>query len=275
MMNLILAVMCSVCLSICMRISEKHINNQMAMFITNYLICLLFSLIFLSAENQVIDSIAILTGGITGVLYLISFLFFKANMKHNGLVLSSTFMKLGVLIPTFMAIFIFREIPGWTQILGIIFSISAIILINYEKESIGEGNKKSWLIFLLIFNGLADAMANVFDKMPHISTNDMYLVITFFSALLIAIFLCIYRKEKFTRQDVIFGLIIGIPNYFSARFLLKALQTIEAVVVYPVYSVAGIVLITLAGVLGFKESLSIKKCCALGFILIALVLLNL
>ena len=82
------------------------------------------------------------------------------------------------------------------------------------------------------------------------------------------------KKKRITGADLLFGLLIGIPNYFSARFLLLALGQIPAVVTYPVYSVATIVLISLAGFLAFHEKLSRQKILALLLILLSLVLLN-
>lgn len=274
MFYLFLAITCSVCLSVLMRLTEKRLTSEMTMFLANYLICLGLSILFMNHDNWIMDFPAIWSGTLTGALYLISFLFFRSNIKHNGLVLSSTFMKLGVLIPTLMAIFVFKEHPKMTQILGVVVSVLAIILINYEKTS-QSGNKKSWLILLLIFNGLADAMANVFDKIQHISSNDSYLIMTFLSASIITFIVLILRKEKMNIKDALFGMIIGIPNYLSARFLLLALQNIQAVIVYPVYSVAGIILITLIGILIFKEKINMKKLCSLCMIIVALVLLNL
>ena len=94
-------------------------------------------------------------------------------------------------------------------------------------------------------------------------------------ALILCGVLCIFRRQTLCWQDALFGLLIGIPNYFSARFLLLSLAQLPAVVVYPSFSVGTIVLVTLAGVLFFKEKLSTRKWIALGVILGALVLLNL
>ena len=76
-------------------------------------------------------------------------------------------------------------------------------------------------------------------------------------------------------MDLLFGAIIGIPNYLSSRFLLLSLKDIPAILVYPIYSVAAIVCTTLIGLFFFKEKLSMKKIASIGLILIALVLLNL
>ena len=82
-------------------------------------------------------------------------------------------------------------------------------------------------------------------------------------------------RQKAGKWEWAFGLLIGIPNFFSAKFLLGALKTIPAVIVYPVYSVATILTVTLAGVLLFREKLEKRQWMALGIILLALVLLNL
>ena len=75
--------------------------------------------------------------------------------------------------------------------------------------------------------------------------------------------------------EVLFGILIGIPNYFSARFLLQSLNALPAIIVYPTYSVATIVVVSLAGVCFFRERLGRRQKVAILAILAALVLLNL
>ena len=278
MIYLLLAIASSAMVSICMRLSEKHVNNEMAMFTANYAICIVLSFLFLKqmpTENG-FDALVwmFFLGIVSGILYLVSFVAMKVNMKHNGIVLTSTFMKLGVLIPTLMAIVIFGELPGWTRICGIILSVIAIFMINFEKESVQEGKRKSWLLGLLILSGFTDAMANIYEQAGSASLKDAYLFITFVSAFLCALILMLRGKAKAGIKDIFFGLVIGIPNYFSARFLLMALGYVDAVLVYPMYSVATIIVVTMVGVLFFREKLSKKKAAALGMIGIALCLLN-
>ena len=75
--------------------------------------------------------------------------------------------------------------------------------------------------------------------------------------------------------EVLYGFAVGVPNYFSAKFLLAALETVPAVIVYPTFSVATILVVTLAGVALFKERLGKRQWTAVAVILVALVLLNL
>lgn len=274
MINLLLAILCTVSISFLMRLSEKYIHHQLGMFLFNYFICLFFSFLLIKGKMEFHDLRVFPIGILTGILFLVNFVFYKRNMVVNGIVLSSTFMKLGVIIPILMAIFIFHEKPEFNQVLGIVLSVLAILLINYEKDSMTKGNNKIYLILLLLLSGFADGMMNIYDKIGILASNDFYLLITFFSAFLITLGMIIMNQIQIKKIDLLFGAIIGIPNYLSSRFLLLALSQIPAVLVYPIYSVAAIVVTTVIGLCFFKEKLSMKKITSIGLILIALVLLN-
>ena len=118
-------------------------------------------------------------------------------------------------------------------------------------------------------------MSKVFEEVGVSSLKSQYLLCTFAFALLLCTALCIAKKQKLTVMDALFGLAIGIPNYCSTKFLLWSLGSVPAVVAYPTYSVGTIVLVTLAGVMAFREKLSKRKLIALGVIVAALALLNL
>ena len=85
----------------------------------------------------------------------------------------------------------------------------------------------------------------------------------------------LYNKEKIGLIDVIYGICVGVPNFFASRFMLQALSELPAVVVYPIRGVGGIVLIALVGVLFFKEKLKKHQWLAMVVVLAAVALLNL
>lgn len=292
MIYLILAVVSSSLISIFMRLSENHIKNEMGMFMVNYALCAVLAVGFMERSSMTTllgthdQYLTVIIGIITGAFFLGGFLFLKYNMKHNGIVLSSTFMKLGVLIPTIMAIVVFGETPSIMQIGGIAIAIAAIIIINIEKEPQKEdgvtsiedtsngGNKKILLLVLLLLGGLGDSMSNIFDKIGPSDGKDGFLLLTFFTALVITTVIVVFGKKKIYKADIIFGLLVGVPNYFSARFLLASLGSLEAVIVYPTFSVGTMVMVTMVGVLAFHEKISKQKGIALGLIAVAIALLN-
>ncbi len=84
------------------------------------------------------------------------------------------------------------------------------------------------------------------------------------AAMLCSAILLLARREKPGKWDILFGVLLGVPNYYSSRFLLAALEEVPAVAAYPVYSVGAILLVSLFGVLVFRERLTRQKWIGMG-----------
>ncbi len=278
MTNLILAICASAAISLIMRLSSDRVKNNVSMLAVNYLTCRVLSALFTGGESPFPRepglARAVWMGILHGILYLASFVTFQRSVSRNGVVLSAIFMKLGLLVPMVISVFLFGEIPGPTQAAGFALAVIAIVLINYEKNA-GTSASALGLLSLLLLGGAADAMSKVFEEIGPGHLSEQFLLYTFCTALLLCLGLVGLKKQHFTRWELVFGFAIGIPNFFSARFLLGALEKLDAVIVYPTYSVATILLITLAGTAFFRERLRKRQWAALGIILLALVLLNL
>ena len=280
MLYLLLAVASSAMVSILMRVSEKYVRGNMVMFCANYAVCMAMSLVYMGGVRPPASGAgtgtAAALGAMTGFLYLAGFVLLQKNIGWNGVILSGAAMKLGgVLIPIIAAVLLFQERMKVPQLAGAVLAAAAIVLINRSKEDAGTGGKKHWLAILLLVSGISDMMANIFDKTGPAALKDLYLLCTFFAALLIALALALQKRQRITAADLLCGLLIGIPNYYSARFLLLSLGGLPAVVVYPVFNAGTIIVITAAGAVFFHEKLSGYKKCALLLILVSLVMLNL
>lgn len=277
MIYLILAILSSALVSIIMRLSEKHISGNVGMLAVNYLMCITIAGIGSGFGNLFpqVDGFGFTLGlGLfNGLLYLAGFVLLQINVKRNGVVMSSTFMKLGVLVPMVVSIGFFGEKPEIFQVLGFLLAVAAIILINFEKEQTTM-EFKAGLILLLLAGGGGDAMSKVFEVLGNPELSEQFLLYTFGSALILCVALMVIKGEKPGKLEFLFGLLIGIPNFYSAKFLLKALSSVPAVITYPTYSIATIVVVSLTGVLFFKEKVGKRQKIAMGIIFVALALLN-
>lgn len=278
MFNLLLAVASSALVSITMRLSETKVKNNIGMLCVNYLMCMFlawgytgFAGWFPGVQGR---TLAVGLGVVNGILYLAGFVLLQINIRKNGVVLSSTFMKLGLLVSMLVSVMFFREQPALWQWLGFFLAVAAIILINYQPGT-GKAESKIGLILALLAGGTADSMSKVFEELGNPAMADHFLLYTFLAAFIFCTLLnTATGKGRPGKREWAYGLLIGIPNFFSAKFMLAALKTVPAVIVYPVCSVGTILVVTVAGVLLFKERLEKRQWIALTLILVALVLLN-
>lgn len=278
MLSLILAIISSSLVSIVMRLSASKVEHSLGMLTMNYIVCALlagsfggFRGAFSLADPGSGTTLAM--GTVNGGLYLAGFVLMQLNIRKNGVVLSSIFQKLGLLVTLVISVVFYREIPDLLQGMGFLLAVFAIILMNYQKGSGGAGFKMG-LIGMLLACGMADAMSKIFTESGAAALEGQFLFCTFAVAMLLC-FVCMTAKgQRIGLQEALFGTMIAVPNFFSSKFLLGALESLSAVIVYPVFSVGSILVVTLTGVLLFRERLSRRQWAAMAAILVALVLLN-
>ena len=276
MFYLVLSIIGGALISISLRLSGGKVKSSAAMLLANYICCVFLSAAFVGFDNILPKTegipYAVGTGAINGALYLIAFVLMEYTTRKDGIVLPAIFSKLGLLVPIAVAFAFFSELPTVFQLVGFGLSVFAILLINHKK-----GQKFSiniWLILLLLSDGGGSAMLKVFGETGNAVLSDHFILFTFFFAGLFCLGLVLIKKEKMGLPELLFGALIGVPNFMGSRFLMSALESMPAVIAYPTRSVAVILVVALAGVLFFKEKLQKTQWLAVATIMAALVLLN-
>ena len=277
MLYLLLAILSSSAISVAMRISSDKVTENFSMLAVNYLVCAVLGAAYAGFDLWVPEAegfaLTVGLGAISGALYLGGFVMMQVNLGKNGIVLTSVFMKLGLLVPIAMSLLIFKETPTWMQVAGFAIAIAASVLINLKKDS-GPKGVGIGLFLMLLLCGCSDAMSKIFEEFGPAALSDRFLFYTFAAATALCAGLVLYKKERPGVRELLYGTLIGVPNFFSAKFLLGALTKLPAVVVYPSFSVATLLVVTLAGVVVFRERLSKLQWTAMAAIVAALILLN-
>ena len=276
MISLCLGILSSALVSVIMRLSGSRVKNNLGMLTVNYIVCSVLAALFCDAAQTFGTShlgTVLSMGGINGILYLAGFILMQINIPRNGVVLSSIFQKLGLLVPIVISVVFYRELPSLLQAIGFLLAVTAIVLMNYQKDA-GTAGFKLGLFGMLLACGMAEAMSKIFKEAQMPELEPQFLFFTFASAMTLCFLCMIGKKQRIGLSELFFGTLIAIPNFFSSKFLLGALESIPAVIVFPVFSVGTILTLTLAGVLLFRERITKQQWIAISVILVALVLLN-
>ena len=106
-------------------------------------------------------------------------------------------------------------------------------------------------------------------------------IMIFFVAAIIGTCITVYRvlakKTVIRKQNLLCGIALRIPNYFSIYFLFKALQAdvFSTSQVYPLNNIGIVVLSTVLSVIIFKEHLNRKNLVGIGMAILAIILISL
>ncbi len=136
------------------------------------------------------------------------------------------------------------------------------------------------LFVLFLAGGAVDIIMKTFQESFGASNSRfMFLLLSFGIAFLIGFAYVLQRGlrtgEWPDRETWAWGTILGVINYGSLEFLLRALEVLPGTVVFPINNIAIVVLAAILGVVFWGERLSKINLAGLALALVGLVLLNL
>lgn len=271
MIYLLLSILSSTVIFVVFRLYNRFgVNTLQAIIINYYVACTVGFFGYIEADRlSGLTSEAWFPGIlILGALFISVFYLAAITTQRSGLSVVSVATKMSVAIPVFCGIFLYNESTGFFKILGIFLALAAVYLTSIKSKK-GLSIKKKNLIFpLLVFlgSGIIDTTIK-FLETSYVAEND----VGFFSSSIFAVAGIIgtsiligqafMGKLKLSAKNVIGGIALGIPNYFSIYFLVMALRSpmFESSVLFTINNVGIVLASTLLGITLFKEELIRKN----------------
>ena len=202
-----------------------------------------------------------------GILFVSIFFVMALTAQKNGVSVASVAGKMSVVVPILFGIFLYNESVTFFKIAGIIIALIAVYLasVKEEKHKV-KGASILFPILLFLGSGTIDTTLKYVEvnfvpkEDVSIFSGSLFGIAAIFGTIILLI-QTIKKPEKFGVKNIIGGIALGIPNYFSIVFLIKALQTdgFESSVLFTINNVAIVVVSTLVGLLVFKEKFSLKN----------------
>jgi drug/metabolite transporter (DMT)-like permease len=219
---------------------------------------------------------------VLGALFITVFNLMAITTQRSGLSVVSVATKMSVVIPIVFGLVYYNESLGFLKIIGIILALIAVYLASIKTKD-GIKIKRSNFIFpILVFlgSGIIDTTVKYLEG-EFIAKNDIpiFSATIYAMAGLIGIVILAFQASKgnfkFQFKNVLGGIALGIPNYFSIYFLVQALRSgiFDSSGVFTINNVAIVMFSTLVGILLFKEKLLVKNWIGIGLAVISIFLI--
>ena len=289
MLYLALSILTNVVLFIVFRSFTLFRINTFLAIVVNYIVCVITGLVFLGDLGQLrninYQSGWVNVGIILGILFLGTFYVLGITTQRLGVVVASVASKMSMIIPVLFSLFILNiasKLFDWLNYLGMIFALIAILFcsINRPWDDFKGSTKFSFLVLplvIFIFGGSIDALINYANfKFLSTATAPIFPILIFGVAATIGLSVLPLQRPRIEMRSIVGGICLGVPNYFSVYFIIKALTALEndGAILYPLLNVGIIVFSSFAAVILFKEKLAFINKVGIILALLAIIMLS-
>ncbi len=309
MINLLFAVTCSVAIGMIF----KHTGplediDRTALLTINYGAAVGVAALLIGSGGRSVEgslglspSLLALGGG-TGALLIAGFFLLAYATDVAGMSLAIGVMRVSVVIPFMASWLVWGEVPSIAQGLGMVLAAAAFFLIARKERrpepvpvaaAPGDGGGDvqdlvtdvDWHAFGVLaltfcMGGAVDLSMKTFEEgFGTTNSRVLFLLLAFGVAFLIGAVMVGVRVarggEAPGRQTVGWGLLLGVVNYGSLEFILRAIAVLPGPFVFPANNIAIMVLAAVLGVYFWDEYLSRSNRIGLGLAIVALIMLRL
>ena len=284
-----LAILCNVGLFLAFRSFSHFRMNTFQAIVVNYFVCVFTGVIFLGGFNQVwqanYQTNWVTLAFVLGATFIGSFYLLGNITQRLGVVVATVASKMSMVIPVLVSLFFLKiaskSFDLWNY-MGMGMALIAILLSSLKGplEISRTGNKAGYLLMpLLLFlaAGSIDALIN-FANYRYLTQSDaaIFPLLIFTSAAFIGLIILFIGKSKIRLKNIVGGIYLGVPNFFSLYFLIKALSAFgnDGALLYPLLNIGIIVFSSLAAVILFREKLSFINKVGIILAVIAIIMLS-
>ncbi len=252
------------------RFIDRYNVSTFSVIIINYFAAVAIGLIFLSSrlQNIVIPGQATLfTAIVIGILFIVMFYIIGMSTQKAGITPTTVASKMSVVIPiTFSILIDPTDSIDPMKLSGILIALPALLFTIYKPAKV-KNISEGFYLPLILFAGMGtvDSMVK-FAQEAFVKTNSelLFSTMVFFFAAISGVLAAILQKRRisefFNKKVLTWGILLGLFNFGSIFFILKALnfqlpggERLDGSIVFAVTNMGIVLLSVFAGFLIFRE----------------------
>lgn len=284
MIYLLLSILSSSLIFVVFKFFGKYKVNILQAIVANYFVACSVGFLFYLRETDLssIPSRPWFPGTILlGILFILVFNLAAITTQRSGLSVVSVATKMSVSIPVLFGIFYYGEETGILKILGFLLALAAVYLSSIKKREGISIRTENLLFPALVFlgSGIIDTSIK-FLETSYVDKDEVALFsssifgVAGMVGIMVLIFQAVRGKLEVASKNILGGIALGIPNFFSIYFLVMALRSggFESSTIFIINNVAIVLVSTLLGIAIFKERLLLKNWLGIALAVLSILL---
>lgn len=290
MIFLILSVVFSVLLLVNFRLHPKYGINTFQAIVFNYPVCFITGYLLLEkgqkfqldfSENWTWYCLLL------GLGFILTFVLSGIATQKVGITLTSLANNISLIIPVLFSLLVFGSKTmkfSWINYLGLFLGLVAVGIASYKPDGSSKRNFSGGGVILAVFlmYGLTNTAIN-YIQINQINDSSKVVPVTLVmvlgavvSGLIVLVYRILQGREQLQWKVFVAAFFLGIPNFLSFYFLVKALGYYgsSGAFVYPLYNMGVILLSAFMAKIVFKEQLSKLNLFGLCLVIIAISLIS-
>lgn len=272
MSYLLLAVLCSVSVSILLKIIKKKAFDIPQVVSVNYLIAIVLTFVLFSPTLTLEGVIEVFNGRSLFLLLALGsimptlFIVMANAVYYAGIIRADSANRLSLILPIVAAFTFLGEEITSAKLIGVFFAFTALILLMLNRvdgarestkinDSVVSRKGGFYLFLIWLGYGVVDIL---FKEMAKLGANFIFtLLLAFILAAIIMFSYLLFKKTSWHFNEVGAGLLLGGLNFFNIFFYIRAHQILaqNPSLVFVGMNMGVIIFATLLGKVLFKEPL--------------------
>ena len=279
MHNLIIAVLCSVAVSVLLKVARKrNIAIQQAIAF-NYIVALSLSWFLLKPDFKGLEFTDFIAQSentpiflALGILLPSVFIIMSKAVEFTGIVRSDAAQRLSLFLPILAAFLIFHETLSQSKVVGIVLAFVGLfcLLSKPNQQSAVDFRGVLGLIGVWFGYGIIDILFKQVAKSGGAFPTTLFIAFSLASCIMFIYLL--FKRTQWNVASFVGGIILGVLNFFNILFYIKAHQSFGSnpTLVFAGMNIGVICLGTITGALIFKEKISKVNWLGIAFSLCAI-----
>ncbi|AMT95741.1 MULTISPECIES: DMT family transporter [Psychrobacter] len=262
MMYLTMAVLCSVAVSVLLKILRQKQIDIRQTIVAGYPVAFLLTWFLLKPDLGAINTLGNAWGVIIalGIILPTVFILLGRAIEAVGMVATDAAQRLSLIIPIVAAFLLFGEVLTGTRVFGLALGFLALGALVYRPQS-GSINKVAkntplWLLGVWLGYGIVDILFKQVAK--HGTAFPLTLFVSFGLAGLLLFIYLLFTRVRWQGEALAAGLLLGALNMGNIYAYVRAHQVLSESpsIVFTGMNVGVIAVATLIGVGVFNETLN-------------------